>query len=291
MPREASITYDQVANYAEAIKCEGGKPTPRLIRDRHGSGSFGTIHKLFQQWEAKHAQVIEATLTLPPSLQRTILEFVRSELSAGHVDLEARLAQAASSTEDLATENERQATQLETQFNAFELLQAEKSTLEGRFSEIEVILSATRGEAVRERQAAESARTELAKMMLRLEGLPRLEAELIALRKEYHAVDERRQEIERDLAVSKSECQLLEQSRGDLIRGLESRLAETQEQLRMVLAQVRDTQMERLKVTAELATAQASRADEGLRAAERIGQLEGTLAVLEKTVDQHTIPQ
>mgnify|MGYP003377969120 CR=1 FL=1 len=54
MPREASITYDQVSNYAEAIKAEGGKPTPRLIRDRHGSGSFGTIHKLFQQWEAKH---------------------------------------------------------------------------------------------------------------------------------------------------------------------------------------------------------------------------------------------
>ena len=125
---------------------------------------------------------IEATLTLPPSLQRAILEFVRSELSAGRVDLEARLAQAASTAEDLATENERQATQFETQFNAFELLQAEKSTLEGRFSEIEVILGATRDEAVRERQGAESARTELAKMMLRLEGMPRLEAELTEIR-------------------------------------------------------------------------------------------------------------
>lgn len=88
--------------------------------------------------------MIEATLTLPPSLQLTILEFARSELSAGRVDLEARLAQAATTAEDLATENERQATQFESQFHAFELLQAEKSTLEGCFSVVGVSRSIPR---------------------------------------------------------------------------------------------------------------------------------------------------
>ena len=120
MPREASITYDQVANYAETIQAEGGKPTPRLIRDRHGSGSYGTIHKLFQQWGAKHFHAIEASLTLPPSLQRVILEFVQNELSAGRVQLEARLSQAVTNAEDLATENERQANQIEVQLRALE---------------------------------------------------------------------------------------------------------------------------------------------------------------------------
>lgn len=84
MPREATITYDQVVRYAESIKAEGRKPTPRLIRDKHGSGSYGTIHKLFQQWEGAQALVIETALSLPPSLQRSILEFVRSETVAAH---------------------------------------------------------------------------------------------------------------------------------------------------------------------------------------------------------------
>lgn len=34
MPRAATISYDQVVRYAEAIKGEGGKPTPRQIRER-----------------------------------------------------------------------------------------------------------------------------------------------------------------------------------------------------------------------------------------------------------------
>ena len=160
MPREATINYDQVVRYAEAIKAEGGKPTPRLIRDRHGSGSFGTIHKLFQQWENTQALAIEAALSLPPSVQRAILEFVRNELSTGRADLEGRLSQAANCAEDLAAENERQAAQIEDQSNTIEALRGEKSALEGRQREIEIAVEALREESSRERQAAEVARTD-----------------------------------------------------------------------------------------------------------------------------------
>jgi chromosome segregation ATPase len=229
-------------------------------------------------------------LTLPPSLQRVILEFIGTELSAGRVDLELRLAQANSIAEDLATENERLAIQIDVLLNDVESLQSEKSMLEGRFSELETTLCSTREEAVRERQAAESARTELAKLALRLEAMPRLEAELAEIRKDCHAVDRRRQEVERDLAVAKSESQLLEQSRSDLIRSLEARLSETQEQLRMAVTQLREVQEERLKATAELAMAQASRANEGAKAAERIGKLEGALTAMEKVGNLQPCP-
>lgn len=50
----------------------------------------------------------------------------------------------------------------------------------------------------------------------------------------------------------------------------------------MALTQLREVQDDRLKVTSELAMAQASRADEGTKAAERIGKLEGVLAAMEK---------
>lgn len=282
MPREATITYDQLVRYAEAIKAEGGKPTPRQIRDRHGSGSFGTIHKLFQQWESTQALAIEAALSLPPSVQRAILEFVRHELSVGRADLEERLCQATTSAEDLATENERQAALIDEQLVTIESLRGEKAALAGRLAEIENVIGTHREDAVRERQAAEVARTEVAKLMLRLEGFPRLEAELAELRKECQLIDRSRQEVEKELAVSGAAYQSLELSKSEAVATLQSRLVYTQDELRAVSAQLQAAQTERFKAAAELVSAHAMRAEEGQRVAEKIGVLEGSLAILQQ---------
>lgn len=284
MPREATITYDHVVRFAETIKAEGGKPTPRLIRDRHGSGSFGTIHKLLQQWEGTQALAIEAALSLPPSVQRAILEFVRNELSTGRADLEGRLSRAAICAEELVEENERQGQQIKDESHALEILRGEKSALEGRLTEIENAMGALREESVRERQAAEAARTEVAKLMLRLEGLPRLEAQLTEMRKECQLIDRRRQEVEMELAVSMSAYQSLEQSKNAILEPLQARLAETKEELHTAVAQLHQAHAERLKAMAELASAHATRAEEGSRVAERIGALEGSLATLQQVV-------
>lgn len=289
MPREATITYDQVARYAESIKADGRKPTPRLIRDKHGSGSYGTIHKLFQQWERTQALVIETALSLPPSLQRSILEFVRSETVAGRTELEARLGDASTYAEELATENERQTQLLEDQSNTIEILRAEKSALEGRLGEIEMSVAILRDEATRERQAAEAARTEAAKITLRLEGLPRLEAELIEARRDYLVVDRARQDFEKALAVTKADFQSLEQSKKEVVDTLQARLAESQEELRATLTQLQVAQAEKFNAVEKLASAHASRAEEGSRVAERIGALEGALTTLQQvTAHQRT---
>ena len=284
MPREATITYDQVVRYAEAIKDEGGKATPRQIRERHGSGSLGTIHKLFLQWESTQALAIEAALRLPPSVQRAILEFVRHELSVGRADLEARLCKANASAEDLATENERQAALIDEQLARIESLRGERAALTGRLAEIETAIGTHREDVVRERQAAEAARTEAAKLTLRLEGLPRLEAELAELRKECQLIDQSRQEAAKELAVSNAAYQSLELSKSEAVANLQSRLADAQNELDVVSAQLQEAQTERFKSAAELASAHAMRAEEGLRVAERIGVLEGSLAILQQGI-------
>lgn len=284
MPREATITYDQVVRYADAIKTEGGKPTPRQIRDRHGSGSLGTIHKLFQEWQSTQALAIEAALSLPPSVQRAILEFVRHELSVGRADLEERLCQASVSAEDLATENERQTVLIDEQLATIESLRGEKSSLAGRLAEIETAIGTHREDSARERQAAEAARTEVAKLMLRLEGLPRLEAELAERRKECQLIDRNRQEVAKELAVSCAAYQSLVLSKNEAVANLQSRLAEAQEELRAVSVQLQEAQTERFKAAAELVSAHAMRAEDGQRVAERIGVLEGSLAVLQQGV-------
>ena len=183
MGREATITYEQVAAAADAMKVAGGKPTSRGIRERLGNtGSMGTVNKLLQAWKAAQERQISTALSLPPVLQRAILDFMGQELTGAKATLEAELAEQQQEAADLATENERQAADIEDKNDVAVALQANLATLQGRLNQIETDLVTARNDALREREAAEAARIELAKALLRLEAMPRLEADLGALR-------------------------------------------------------------------------------------------------------------
>ncbi len=183
MGRESTITFEQVAAVADAMKIEGVKPTSRAVRERLGNtGSMGTINKLLQRWKAGQERQISAALVLPPALQRVLLEFMDNELTNARTTIEAELADQQQEASDLATENERQVIENESQGERIELLRAEVSTHQGRAGQLESDLVVAREEAARERSGAELARTELAKAQLRLEAMPRLEADLVAVR-------------------------------------------------------------------------------------------------------------
>lgn len=73
MGREATITYEQVAAAADAMKVAGSKPTSRAIRERLGNtGSMGTVNKLLQDWRAGQERRIGNALVLLATLQRAI---------------------------------------------------------------------------------------------------------------------------------------------------------------------------------------------------------------------------
>lgn len=183
MGRESTITFEQIAAVADAMKIEGVKPTSRAVRERLGNtGSMGTINKLLQRWKSGQERQVSAALVLPPALQRVLLEFMDNELTSARTTLEAELADQQQEASDLATENERQVIENESQAETIELLRAEVSTHQGRAGQLESDLVVARDEAARERSGAELARTELAKAQLRLEAMPRLEADLVAVR-------------------------------------------------------------------------------------------------------------
>ncbi len=202
MGREATITFEQVAAVADAMKTGGVKPTSRAVRERLGNtGSMGTINKLLGRWKSGQERQISASLVLPPALQRVLLEFMDSELTAARATLEAELADQQQEASDLATENERQIIENESQAEAIELLRAEVSKHQGRAGQLESDLVAARDEAARERSGAELARTELAKAQLRLEAMPRLEADLVAVRAVLETERVGRQQAEQSAAV------------------------------------------------------------------------------------------
>lgn len=202
MGRDATITYEQVAATADSMKSEGTKPTSRAVRERLGNtGSMGTINKLLGRWKSGQERQISAALVLPPALQRVLLEFMDTELTAARTTLETELADQQQEASDLATENERQVLENDSQSEVIELLRAEVSTHQGRAGQLESDLVVSRDEAARERSGAELARTELAKAQLRLEAMPRLEADLMAVRGDFEIERKARQQAEQSAAV------------------------------------------------------------------------------------------
>lgn len=202
MGRDATITYEQVAATADSMKSEGVKPTSRAVRERLGNtGSMGTINKLLGRWKSGQERQISAALVLPPALQRVLLEFMDNELTAARTTLEAELADQQQEAADLATENERQVIENDTQAETIEQLRSDVAAHQGRAGQLEKDLTASREEAVRERSGAELARTELAKAQLRLEAMPRLEADLVAVREVLEKERTARQQAEQSAAV------------------------------------------------------------------------------------------
>uniref|UniRef100_D5X715 Mucin-associated surface protein n=1 Tax=Thiomonas intermedia (strain K12) TaxID=75379 RepID=D5X715_THIK1 len=256
MGREATITPEQVHAVADAIKAEGSKPTLRAVRERLGQGSMGTIAKLLQQWKVGQERQAAAELVLPPALQRAVLDFMAAELSATRAPLEAELAEQQQTAADLAAENERQADTITEQGEALDALAAEKAAAEGKAGQLAADLIGAKEEAGHERQAAEAARTELAKATLRLEAMPRLEAEL---------AKERQGRIE-----AEQQAAVLTAQKADL----EGRLVDAKKEAERTAAQLQRAQ-ERAEQQAEaLADARVTIQTAQARAEDLAGQVE-----------------
>jgi len=222
MGREATITAEQVYAIADTMRAEGIKPTLRGVRERLGGvGSMGTITKLLQRWKAGQEQQPSPALAVPPLLQRAIVDWMAQELSAARATLEAELADQQQAATDLATENERQADLIAAREDEIEALSIDKAEAEGKAGQLELDLAAARDEAARERQAAEQARTELAKALLRLEAMPRLEMDLTTVRGELERERQARIAAEQSAAV-------LEAQKADLSARLEEARALTE---------------------------------------------------------------
>lgn len=200
MVREASITEEQVQVAVETIRAEGRKPTLRAVRDRLGAGSMSTIAKLVQQIAAGQNSG-DRQPSIPPALQRALLDFLAAEATAAREPLEMEIAEQRQAVLDLAGEVERLAATIDSQALDMAALSAAKASAEGRADQLLSDLTDARAEAARERRAVEEIRTELAKAMLRLESLAPLQAEREALRQELATERQARVEAEKNLAV------------------------------------------------------------------------------------------
>lgn len=204
MARDPSITQDQVTRAADAIRDTGVRPTARAIRDQLGSGSMATVLKLLQAWQDAQVRPAESPVALPQALQRSLLDFVAGEVERNRSQLGEELAAANQANADLILECERNALTIDNLTSALETVHGEKAELAGRLGQVEAERDAAHDAAAGERQAAETARTELAKALLRLEAMPRLQHDLDDLKAQFEVDREARVSAERAAAVSEA---------------------------------------------------------------------------------------
>lgn len=185
MARESSITYEQVAAAAVNLKAQSQKPTARNVREVLGVGSMATVLKFLQQWQSgqvRQSQAIDDTLDV--TIVRAISNQIASKVQDATAEATAQLADLQSETDTLITENERQTAELESKAVELSALQEQHSALAGRTNQLEDESKRTAEALIAERQVSEVARVELAKAELRLEAVPRIEAEIDKVRLE-----------------------------------------------------------------------------------------------------------
>lgn len=182
MGQESVITQEEVNSVADQLRATGAKPTARAVREALGGGSMATVLKHLHVWQSHQVRAPDTQAVLPVGLQRALVDFIAQEVASAKVTLEADLVTAQQANQDLIAESERLAAALEREQSAVKTLQADKAELSGRLGQLTKDLEEVRAEAVAQREAAEHARTEKAKLELRLEGVPRLEAEIERLK-------------------------------------------------------------------------------------------------------------
>lgn len=276
MGRESVITQEEVNAAADNLRATGVKPTARAVREALGRGSMATVLKHLQDWQSRQVRPSETQAVLPLGLQRALVDYLDQEVAAAKALLEAELVTAQQANQDLIGESERQSAALDKQQLAYELLQGEKAELIGRLSQMSKDLDEARAEAVSQRESAEQARTEKAKLELRLEGMPRLEDEIERLKTALESEREAKVIAEKHAAVSlarleKTEAQLEEMVSNNAAPRLDKALGElrevldeertarmtAQEQASVAQALLRNTETQAKDLAARLAKAES----------------------------------
>lgn len=229
MAREPNITQEQVSRAAESIRASGGRPTARAIRESLGTGSMATVLKFFQAWQDAQVKPADVPVALPGGLQRSLLEFVAAEVDRSRSELRAELDIANQANADLIVESERQSLIVENLTASLEAVHGEKAELAGRLAQMEAERDAARDEAAAERVAAEKARTDLAKSLLQLEAMPRLEKDLDNVRSALESERSARVSAEQSAAVALAKLEAALEARQAAERTLEESRRHAQE--------------------------------------------------------------
>lgn len=200
------VTYEAVAAACEAITASGSRPSVRGIIAHLGGGSPNSVLDYQRQWKAGRPVVKASDIQIDPRIGQIIAEQISAAVTASRADIEGQLFVAEQDAEVVSkscTEAEARATALESEL---ELAKGQIQSQAGQIDHLKTAAEQVKADAaeqvkiaearsaaavlkaeeetLRERAAAEVTRMALAKAELRLEAMPRIEAEIATVRAE-----------------------------------------------------------------------------------------------------------
>ena len=252
------VTLEQVMAAADRLAASGQRPSVRLIREHLGdTGSPNTIQRFLAEWRESRPQGNVAPIEISAALQAALSAEISRAVMAAVEDAEQRLSVANSEAADLA--------------NAGSVLEAERDVLHGKAAQLSNDLLEQSGQLAEAQAAAEAARVEQAKALLKVEAqgeAVRIQTEEVArLRSMLESEQQARVEAMQAAAVAKAQIEAAERRWNDqaqfglkteaAVRELEASISALQGRLRE--AELIGVEIEAAKREASIYRAQSER--------------------------------
>ncbi|MDO8336523.1 MAG: DNA-binding protein [Candidatus Saccharibacteria bacterium] len=210
MSRQATITFAEVEQIANNLVKDGVKPTVRLILERHGSGSLGTITPLFRMWTDAKTKNSTEGLALPTTVQRAILDLVATERTSAIAILQTQLTDAEEANNELSRDNTALIDETEEQRVRIQQLRESAAKREGEHEVLQNELIEVKTHLIHAREIAEKTRIELEKNQMRIQEFQKIELERDQLLTDLRKTNDLRENAMRELAVAGSSLNELE---------------------------------------------------------------------------------
>lgn len=164
------VSRDQVFAVADGIVGDGLSPTIKAIRERLGTGSPNTIHRHLVEWRESRPVPTAVANELPQALTSAIAEEISKAASKAKSEKELELSQVKEEAADLANIGESLEVERDQLADQVGELTTERDTLAGKAAQQALDLAEVNERIRREQVAAEGARVDLAKALLRVES-------------------------------------------------------------------------------------------------------------------------
>lgn len=259
MSKTQIVTYENVAATAQALSDDGKRPSVRAVMAAMGGGSPNSVLVHLNNWKAGRAVVAVAEVQVDPRIAQIVAEQISKATAEARSEIEQRLSETEADAAVIAEAGRLAELELDQVQQQVAALQSQVQQLSGTIEQLKAdaetvktdaakqianeqlrardAVTKAEAESVRERSERESAQMELAKAGLRLESLPKLEAEIVRLQSALEAERTGRSSAEAGKAAAEAQA-----------NGLADRLTDAQAaaaaEVKAALARLSDTQAE-----------------------------------------------
>ena len=163
------ITYQQVIQAIDGIVANDEKPTIQRIRGVLGTGSPNTIHRHLIAWQDSAPIQERKAPELPSSLQAAIVKELERQSAESRSVVESKLVESQANAVALQVAGEILEAEMDETKEGVQFLSDEVQRLQGVSNERLVKIEQYESELKKEREAANSARIQVAKEQLKTE--------------------------------------------------------------------------------------------------------------------------